>query len=220
MTYKVKILETEKITHDCKRFVTEKPENYSFVSGQATMISVDKNGWRNEKRPFAFTSLNEDPFLEFTIKEYPEHKGVSQQIHMLKKGDKLIIGEPFGAIRYKGKGVFIAGGVGIAPFISIFRRLRKDGKLDDNKLIFSNKTSKDVILKKELKETFGENNLLLTLTGEEKKGYEFGRIDKNFLKKYINDFSQNFYICGPPKFVESMKQSLKELGAEPDNLIY
>lgn len=159
--------------------------------------------------------LNSDLVLEFIIKEYPEHNGVTKELHNLKSGDEIIIEEPFGTINYKGAGTFLAGGAGITPFIAIFRQLQEDKNLEGNKLIFSNKTAKDVILEKEFKEMFS-NDLILTLTEENKKGYESRMIDKNFLKKEIDNFEQNFYVCGPPGFVEDISSALKQLGTKPD----
>ena len=69
----VKILSVEFITHDVKRFTVEKPKNYSFTPGQATEVSLNKPGLKDEKRPFTFTGLNDDPNLEFTIKIYSDH---------------------------------------------------------------------------------------------------------------------------------------------------
>ncbi|MEO8414268.1 MAG: flavodoxin reductase, partial [Ginsengibacter sp.] len=76
-----------------------------------------------EKRPFTFTSLNENPYLEFTIKRYEDHHGITDKMHQLMPGDELIISDVWGAIEYKGPGYFIAGGAGITPFISILRQL-------------------------------------------------------------------------------------------------
>ncbi len=221
---KVKILMTEFVTHDVRRFILEKPEDYEFVPGQATSVSINQEGWGDKKHPFTFTSLNDDLVLEFIIKGYPvaenpEHAGLTEKLHKLKSGDELLIGEPFGTIEYKGKGVFIAGGAGITPFIAIFRELQKKGELKGNKLIFSNKTQKDVILEKEFKEMFGDD-LILTLTQENADKYENKKIDKKFLEEHVDGFSQHFYVCGPPKMVKDMKEILKELGASTDELIF
>ena len=93
----------------------------------------------------------------------------------------------WGTINYKGPGVFIAGGAGITPFIAILRMLKKDGKIEGNKLFFSNKTTEDVILEKEFREMFDPNDLMLTLTKEKVAGYESGRVDSEFLKKHIKN---------------------------------
>ena len=210
MKQKVKILMIEFLTHNIKRFIVEKPENYKFIQGQATEISINKSNWEDKKRPFTFTSLNKDLVLEFMIKRYIEHGGVTNELHKLKSGDELILRDVWGTINYKGPGFFIAGGTGINPFIAIFRQLQEENKLGDNKLIFSNKTSEDIILEKELKNMF-KDKLILTLTEEKKENYRYGRINEEFLKKYITDFNQNFYICGPRKFTRDIKEILEKL---------
>lgn len=214
-----KILMTEFVTHDVKRFVLERPADYSFLPGQATEVSINQPEWEKKKRPFTFTSLEEDAVLEFTIKGYLDHDGVTKKLHQLRPGDELILGDVWGTITYKGPGVFIAGGAGITPFIAILRRLREDGKLAGNTLIFSNKTARDVILEKELAQMLGAN-LVLTLTREERGGYEHGRIDREFLARHVTDFSQNFYVCGPDPFVAELKKVLAELGATADSVVF
>ena len=76
-----------------------------------------------EKRPFTFTSLPGDDHLEFTIKCYTDHDGVTNQLGQLKAGDELLLHDIWGAIHYTNEGTFIAGGAGITPFIAIFRQL-------------------------------------------------------------------------------------------------
>ncbi|MCU0473556.1 MAG: hypothetical protein MUC93_09360 [Bacteroidales bacterium] len=115
----IKIISIGHITHDVLQIFTEKPQELSFTPGQATEISINKEGWQNEKRPFTFTSLPNDDYLQFTIKTYPAHKGVTNELLQLKKNDELILHDVFGAIAYKNEGVFIAGGAGVTPFISI-----------------------------------------------------------------------------------------------------
>ena len=132
MEHILKIRETKQVTHDVKCFRLEKPAGYHFTPGQATDVSINKPGWENEKRPFTFTCLNSDPYLEFTIKSYPRN-GVTQQIGELKAGDELILRDVWGAIEYKGEGYFIAGGAGITPFIAILRQLHHDGKAKGNR---------------------------------------------------------------------------------------
>jgi len=220
MEHSVPVLMTEFVTHDVKRFVLEKPRGFGFTPGQATELSINKPGWKEKKRPFTFTSLNKDKIIEFTIKGYPKHNGVTEQLHKLEPGDELIIREPWGTINYKGPGVFIAGGAGITPFIAIFRDLREKGELYGNKLFFSNKRARDVILEKEFRAMFGEDDLILTLSEEERCGYDSRYIDKEFLEKEIEEFSQTFYVCGPRGMVRDMKKHLDELGAKMDSVVF
>src|SRR3989339_1814244 len=108
----VKILSIEKVTHDVKKITVEKPEGYGFIPGQATEVAVNKINYKDKKRPFTFTGLNEWKNLEFTIKIYKDHNGITDEIGKLIPGDELIIHDVWGAINYKGHGVFIAAGAG------------------------------------------------------------------------------------------------------------
>jgi ferredoxin-NADP reductase len=215
----VKIISIKDVTHDVKSFRLEKPGGYQFTPGQATEVSVHKEGWENEKRPFTFTSLHNDDWLEFTIKRYADHQGVTNQLHQLSAGDELVIRDVWGAIEYKGPGYFIAGGAGITPFIAIFRQLQKEKTVRGNTLLFSNKTAKDIIYEEEFKSILGAAAHFI-LTKDNKPGYESGYIDKTFLEKNIVDFSKHFYICGPDKMISDINTSLLELGAKPDVVVF
>ncbi|HAF28142.1 MAG TPA: flavodoxin reductase [Bacteroidales bacterium] len=219
MEHIVKIINVEILTHDVKKFVLEKPKNYTFKAGQATTVSINKDNWKDKKRPFSFTSLNSDAYLEFIIKTYTDHNGVTNKLRSLKEQDELIITESWGAINYKGSGYFIAGGAGITPFIAIFRDLYHENKLKGNVLFYSNKTESDIILKNELSKMLKDDFINL-ITDEKSANYINQFIDKDFLKNHINDFSKNFYICGPPKMTEDINIALKDLGANTESLIF
>lgn len=216
----VKILQAEYVTHDVKRFVVEKPKGYKNTAGQVLNMAINKPGWDSKFRPFTYTSTEYDLILEFMIKIYPEHKGVTEQMQTLVPGDSFIITEPRSTITYRGPGVFIAGGAGVTPFLSMLRKLKKEGKLNGHSLIVSNKTEQDIIAEHELGALFGQmqDRLIFTLTREELAGYEHGRVDENFLRKYITDFTQYFYLCGPPQFMQAMRDALEKLGAKSEGI--
>jgi len=221
MSHTVIIENIERVTHDVRKYTFEKPVGYTFEPGQATEVAVDKKGWRDEKRPFTFTSLKKSDHLQFVIKSYPDHNGVTEQISKLEEGDAFVIDEPWGTIQYQGPGVFLAGGAGVTPFIAIFRDLHKKGEIGDNKLIFSNKTEQDIILEDEFSKMLGDN-FINVITDEHTDQYINldGFIDKEFLAEQIDDFDQPFYVCGPPAFNDAMMKYLKELGADPNELVF
>lgn len=215
----VKVLEAFYINHDVKRFVTEKPTGYNFIPGQATDVSVNLPEWKNELRPFTFTSLNDWDYLEFTIKIYTDHKGVTNMLGGVNAGDELVLHDVFGAIEYRGPGVFLAGGAGITPFIAIFRELYKTKHVPGHKLIFSNKTKEDVILEEELQMML-KDDFITVFTRENTIGFRDHRIDRNFLIENIADFSQYFYLCGPGEFVKNITDHLLNLGATAETLVF
>lgn len=206
----VKIKSIDKITHDVLQIITEKPPQFNFNPGQATEVSINKKEWENEKRPFTFTCLPENNFLQFTIKTYPSHKGVTNELLNLNINDELILHDVFGDIGYKGEGIFIAGGAGVTPFISIFRYLQSKNEIGDNKLIFANKTKADIILEQEFKNLLGKNFINI-LSDEKTEEYANGQITEDFLKTYITDLDKVFYICGPPPMMEAIEKQLVNL---------
>jgi ferredoxin-NADP reductase len=216
----VEILSIKDITHDVRSYMVEKPDGYEFTPGHATEVALNKEGWRDEKRPFTFTSLNEDKYLEFTIKSYFDHDGMTQELYKAEEGDELLIDDPWGTIEYKGPGTFIAGGAGVTPFIAIIRDLAKRGELDGNRLIFSNKTEKDIILRDEFEKLLGDH-FINAITHEESSDHFIdGFIDKEYLQEQIDDFDQHFYVCGPMAMVTNISKQLEDLGADPDGIVF
>lgn len=217
--FKVKITNvTPEVTH-VFRIRTEKPAGYKFSPGQSTELSLMYDGWEKEKRPFSFTCLPTDNFLEFTIKTYENHQGVTKRISTIAPGDEFEIGDSWGTLAYKGEGVFIAGGAGITPFLSILRDLNQKGQLGHNQLICSNKFEDEIICYDELKSMLG-NRFINTITKQNEPELPVGRIDKAYLQAHIKDFNQNFYVCGPQGFTKAMISLLKELGAKADAVIF
>jgi len=215
--YPVKVKSINKIARDVLSIVADRPPEYGFIPGQATEVSINKNGWTEEKRPFTFTSLPDNDFLEFTIKTYPSHNGVTNQLLQLKKDDGLILHDVFGAISYKGEGVFIAGGAGITPFISIFRHLASKNEIGNNKLIFANKMKADIILEQEFRKLLS-NNFINILSEEKVEGLGYGQITEKFINAKC-EWSKLFYLCGPPPMMDAVEKILTDMNVDKKSIV-
>ena len=218
MPSRTTLLHTAFVTHDVKRFILERPDGFDFKPGQAVELALDRDDWRDEAHPFTMTSLPGSRVLEFTIKGYPDHDGVTTRLHGLAPGDAVLLDEPFDTYSYAGPGVFLAGGAGITPFLAILRDLARRGELDEQTLVFSNKTPRDVICEKELRHLLGDR-LHLTCTRESGPGCDDRRIDGDYLKEKLDGFDRRFYVCGPPDFVDDLKGILGDLGASADDVV-
>jgi len=219
VAHEIELLMTEFVTHDVKRFITTRPPGFDVTPGQGVDLAIATPEWSEKTRPFTPTSLEEDRVLEFTIKRYPDHQGVTDALHRLEPGAHLLVSDPWGSIRYEGPGVFIAGGAGITPFMAILRRLARDGQLDGCTLLFSNKTPADIICAEEFRHYLGERCTFLC-TRATAPGCEARRIDKDLLRERIGDFGQRFYTCGPKVFVREINAALVELGASPETIVF
>lgn len=218
MSNTVKIRSIEHLTHDVLKIVLDKPQGLHYRPGQACDVSINKKGWEDQLRPFTFVSLEEDDFIEFNIKTYPERQSVTNELLTLKAGDELIIGDVFGAITYKGEGIFLAGGAGITPMLAIFNHLSKHGQLNSNKLIFANKESRDIILKDKFDKMLGKN-FVNVLSDEDLPPYRHGFITKEIIKEFMDDQTKYFYICGPDPMIVAMEKALGALGVKPEQIV-
>lgn len=214
----IKIESIDHITHDVLKIKAEKPANYNFNPGQATTVAINKKGWEKRDKPFTFTSLPSQDYLEFVIKTYPSHEGVTNELLKLNSGDELIIGDAWGTINYKGEGLFIAGGAGVTPFISIFRYLETKKEIGKSKLIFANKTSTDIINKDEFKEIL-RDNFINVLSQEESNEYSHGFINTEFLKASGAQNYKYIYLCGPRPMMNSIEEQLMSLGIKKEAIV-
>ncbi|WP_102223052.1 FAD-binding oxidoreductase [Acidimangrovimonas sediminis] len=213
MDHEITLTAKERLTPDTWHYVFTRPEKVEFTPGQATALTLEREGWTDEDRPFTFTSQPEDPVLEFVIKSYPDHDGVTARLRDLDPGDKVQMEDPFGAIHDRGgPATFLAAGAGITPFIPILRRRVRDGKLADTTLVFSNKTRADIILREEWEAMAGLETIFVVSD-------EQGMIDKAFLKRRLADFDRTFYLCGPGEFVDAMRDALKALDVPGDRIV-
>lgn len=218
MSHTVKIKKIEHLTHDVLKITTEKPAGIHYLPGQAIDISINKTGWQQELRAFTFTSLPDEDTLEFTIKTYPGHKGVTHQLLSLQPDEELMIHDVFGDIHYKGEGIFIAGGAGITPFIAILKQLEKENNIGNNLLLFANKTKADIILENYFRHLLGEKFINI-LSDDNQSGYEQGHISADLIKKHINPNTQYFYLCGPEPMMAAVEKHLETLGISNNRIV-
>ena len=218
MPDKITLKAKNPVTHDTNHYVFSRPEGMSFEPGQAAELAIKKEGWKDEGRPFTFTSMPDDQDLEFVIKTYPDHDGVTEQMAMLEPGAEVTLDGPFGAIQDQGPGVFLAAGAGITPFIPILKQRDMQGRAGDCTLIFSNKSEKDIILRDQWESMQGLKTVFV-VTDESSDDLHSGEIDKAFLEEHIGNFDQKFYLCGPGGFVDAMRDALQELGAKEGSIV-
>ncbi|EAQ01711.1 putative flavodoxin reductase [Pseudooceanicola batsensis HTCC2597] len=221
MTHTLTLKRIEPVTHDTNHLWFDRPEGFEFRPGQAVELALDADGWRDEKRPFTFVSLPDEEDLEFVIKSYPDHDGVTERIGRLTPGDRVIIDEPWGAITDEGPGYFIAGGAGITPFVAVLRkRLAENGHLEDCTLIFSNETERDIILRRDFERMNGLTTVF-TVTGDSDPGdgVETRRIDRQFLSERIDPARGTYYICGPEPMIDDIETALRDLGVPEDRIV-
>lgn len=197
----------------------------NYIPGQFMFINLVRNGKTSESHPFTISSSPASAFLSITPKELGDF---TSTIKKTKIGDKAFVDAPYGNFSYKRakhkKLVFIAGGIGITPFISMLRYMRDLGTDKDTILFWGNRTKKDIIFNSELSEIAGKIPLktihvLSDTSNDPDWEGDTGYIDKDLLLKYLDDFNdKDFFVCGPPIMMNKVITLLKSEGVKTGNI--
>jgi predicted ferric reductase len=207
-------------THDTFTLVVEPNRRIDFRPGQFFFLRIEGKNL-NARHPFSVSNSPSEKYLRFTIKDTGRF---TKEAKNLKQGDELKIEGPFGKFILSNADkelVFIAGGVGITPFMSMIAdNLQKESKRKIT-LLYGSKTEKDIIFKKELDAIKGDwFKKIYVLSEEKKKNYDYGRIEEDFITRYVKDFkNKKFYICGPKPMMENVKKVLLDKGVKKEDIV-
>jgi NAD(P)H-flavin reductase len=213
--HKSKVINITAINHDVVLLRTTKPFKFEFQVGQAVDLSIDKPGYELAVAPFTIANAPTDDYVEFIIKIYTKAEGLTKGISELLPNDIVQLSKAWDSYTYKGSGTFIAAGTGITPFLPIFKEMKEKG-IDikkEHKLIYANKTKADILFYTKLKRLFSAK-LSIILSRAKSTNLHFGKIDKDYLLRFIQNTDQYFYVCGPKKFEEEVKSHLITIGVK------
>ena len=192
---------------------------FRFLPGQFVTVTTG-HGLDAVQRCYTIASSpSERAYCEITVKR---EGAASALLHdHLVPGSKLSVSGPMGRFIFDGEGadeiVMIAGGVGITPLMSKICSLaacKWAGRID---LIYSVKTRRDIIFKKELAELqrlFPALNMHVTVTSEDKEwSGARGRISEEWVRSIVPDIvGRRVHLCGPTPMAASVQQILHQLG--------
>jgi len=190
-----------------------------FKPGQFAWISTRHSPFALAEHPFSFSSSVDDcPQLEFTIKQLGDY---SSTIKDLKPGEPVYVDGPYGVFsidQYDAPGyMFIAGGIGIAPIISMLRTLSARSDQRPLTLIFANCSSDSIIYKQELDQLSQYLNLkLVHVLTEAPTDWqcEIGMVNHDLLCRHLSPVQSqwHYFVCGPTPMMKVVERSLHKQG--------
>lgn len=189
-----------------------------FISGQ--YLTVRLPGFEPiEGKSYSIASSEEEPFVRLTIKEIGTF---SKALISLTAGDTLTTSAPYGFFYPEHTSdrdlVFIAGGIGITPCMSIIETLAHEGYPKRVFLFYSNRTLVDIIFKEKLaalQNSFSRLTIAYHLTREVVPFplYKNGRITGASIIESVPTFqSADFFVCGSIDFTKSLWSELRNVG--------
>ncbi len=186
----------------------------SFNPGQFIFVSVDVLGIAKESRPFSIVSASNEDKIKLGIKTLG---GYTNSLRLAKKGSKVLIEGPYGRFGYKyqkqSKQLWIAGGIGVTPFVSMAKSL--EGR-PDIVMLYSVKSPVESSYNKDLEDISKFNpNFKIILWDSSKR-------DRLTADKIISELpdslTRKIYICGPSPMMNDLKKQFIKKGVSPRNV--
>jgi propane monooxygenase reductase subunit len=227
------VVSKDAVTHDMRHLVLRmiEPVEIKFFPGQYMDIAIPGT---DAVRSFSManTSSRESGLLEFVIKVYPDGKFSEFLAKDLAEGDRLDITGPFGVFTLREGDndlVFVGGGAGMAPILSLLRTLAERGLQRKATFFYGARTKQDLCFEaelRELEEKLPDFRYIPALSepagsepGNEWDG-ETGLIT-DVVKRHASDLrGAHAYVCGPPPMVEAALPLLATLGVEEKRIYY
>ncbi len=226
----LKLKEKIKVSPDTYLFNFGKIQNFNFFPGQYVEWTLPHKNTdsRGNRRYFSIASAPEDD-LEIAVKFYPNSSSFKKALFNLDPQKQIIASSLSGDFVLPKKEampiVFIAGGVGIAPFASIIKNAINRGKRLNIAVLFANKRREDIIFEDllEAARQYGVNTIY-TLTDVDSIPQDWegerGRITASMIQKSIPDYeSRLFYISGPAPMVKAYQEILRQLNIDNKDII-
>ena len=216
--FETKVIDVIERSPGVKSFRFEAKKEVAFKPGQFFFVTI-KIGEKDRTKHFSFSnSPTEKGYVEFT-KRITE-SDFSKALDVLKNGDWARLKMPLGSFTFEGeykKIAVLSGGIGITHIRSICKFVVDTGLPTDIVLLYSNRAEDDILFRRDFDEMQGKDKnfrAVYTLTSpyidkESWKG-KIGYINKEMIQGEMPDYKDRmFYVCGPPKMVESIVDILK-----------
>ena len=225
------VVSNDHVTHDMRHLVLKlvEPTEIAYWPGQYVDITLPGT---DTSRSFSMANVSsrESGQLEFIIRCYPDGRFSHFLDTQLSVGDRLDVTGPFGVFTLRdGRDsdlVFVGGGAGMAPILSVLRSLAERGSTRKVTYYYGARTQRDLCFEKELyalTETLPRFSYVPALSeadDAEPWNGEVGFIT-DVVKKYETDLSgADSYVCGPLPMVEAAIEVLLGLGAPEKNIYY
>ena len=207
-----------------------KPEGFEFKAGQAMelLIPDPANPGKDFGHAFSIVAAPHEDELVFATRM--RDSAYKNALKSLAPGARVRLDGPFGSLTLHNKrsraAVFIAGGIGITPFMSMLRHAAHEKLPQKIALLYSNRRPEDAAFLEELQalsKSHPDFRLVATMTEMEKSArrWEGERrlIDAAFVRDAVRDLADPiFYVAGPPAMVEAIRKTLAEAGVDDDDI--
>ena len=230
-TFSVRLQRREEVAHGTTAFHFDKPAGFSFKPGQAVdliLLDPPTTDGANGRHAFSIVSAPFEP--ELVVATRMRDSVFKNALKGLPTGSSAQLEGPFGSLTLHNDrarpAVFVAGGIGITPFMSILRQATKDQLQQRLVLLYSNRRPEDSAFLVELQQLERENKnfrLVATMTQMRVSKLpwqgETGLLGEALLKKIGAELvAPIYYLAGPPAMVGALRDTLNHAGVNDDDI--
>jgi ferredoxin-NADP reductase len=225
------VVATQVETARAKSITLAVPNWMGHRAGQHVDVRLTaEDGYQAERSYSIASPPEEDQRVTLTVERLDDGEVSPYLVDELRIGDKLELRGPIGGYfvweaHMGGPLLLVAGGSGIVPLMAMIRHRAAAGSTIPTRLLYSSRSSEDVIYRDELDRLERHSTLLgvvHTLTRVQPPGWTgyHRRIDTEMLREvaWPPDQRPLMFICGPTPFVETAAASLVTLGYEPGRI--
>lgn len=199
-------------------------KSLGFLPGQYVNVSVPGT---DQARSFSFASGPGADELAFLIRNTEYGVLTTYLRDRAKIGDRIEFNGPLGSFYLRAVNrpvLFLAGGTGLAPFLSMLHKIEKDGGSDHPiHLIFGVTNDPDLVGIEEL-EGYAKrlpNFTYTTVVAAEQSSHpNKGYVTHHMQPEHLNDGLVDIYLCGPPPMVDAVRKYLADQGIQPASFYY
>jgi ferredoxin-NADP reductase len=225
------LIKCEEIAEGTMAFHFTKPVGFQFRPGQSmdlTLLNPPESDAEGNTRAFSIASAPFDNDLMIATRM--RDTAFKRVLRKATPGLQVEIDGPSGSFvlhrRSEKPAVFLAGGIGITPFLSIIRQAGHDKSPHHLYLFYSNRRPEDAAFLDLLSEATKQNpnlQLIATMTEMDRSHREWkgetGSINKEMLAKHLPSLQGPiYYLAGPPAMVAAMRRMLIEARADEDDI--
>jgi ferredoxin-NADP reductase len=207
----------EQVAEGTFAFHFAKPAGFTHQAGQNALFSLHQ-----ESRPFTLASAPHEP--ELMIATRMRESTFKRALATLPIGASIRIDGPAGVMTLHEDGarpaVFLAGGIGITPFLSMVRDARARRLPHRIVLFYSNRRPQDAAFLREFSDIKDDRfRLVATMTEAPDWPGEKRRLSRELLSAHVGDLKEPlYYFAGPPGMTMAVQGMLGELGVREEDM--
>jgi len=223
--YVARLIRQEAAAFQTGTFYFERPADFRFTAGQSIEIALAVSDAPESDRIHTFSICSAPYEDHVAITTRLRDSPFKRALRLLKPDDTVEVEGPYGKFVVTRETprpvVFLVGGVGITPAMSIIKDVARDSRLAGVYVFYSNRTAAEAPFLEQLNHLRAEHSgfhLIATMTADHSWSGEKERVSMEMVRRYLDPSGASFYTSGPPSMVKAMREMLEHCSVRREQI--